>query len=232
MGKLKDYLGLAILIITVLMSSCKEEEPFVPAYTNYGFVYVEEGLNAYVGLESGIRLKFDDESDTNYRSGLENGQRILLNYEVAGTVDEANYVITVLAIADVEQKDMIVHDEDNKDTIVSAYIELPSASIGSSLLNLQVAYLKVFESQETNLIYKPSFQKEGENIRLALVNEFSGEKLDDEDQTAGYDIITFDVSEIGSYGTPDEEGVILFDIVYNPNSLYEETIKGFQAKVY
>lgn len=232
MTKMKNYWGVVLIALTVLISSCVKDEVIENAYASYGYAEVSENGDAVtVYLESGTVLIFNEESVVAFGDDITDGQRILVNYEQDERIDEVTITIKVIALADVEEKDLLyIPSTDTTTVFTSNYMEFNSANITNGLLNVQVAYVVNHEEHDTKLVYKASMQEEGENVTLVLFNAVEGEEL--EDYKSGYDIITFDVTELAAIHSPDQDGMILFDIIYNPSSIYEEKITGFQYKVY
>jgi len=228
MIKMKNYWGVFLIAFTVLMSSCQEDEEFISSYNNYGNVYVNSDESILVDVDGFMLLQFSEESMIEFGDDIEHGQRIVVNYEVEETIAENTYLIKVLSMADVDRKKLDVHSDSDTATIVHTLVyESPMGIVVSGTnVNMQVQYLKDHEENELQLIYKPSMQEEGKDVKLVLVNVFEGEELEEEDKTTGFDITTFDIGEITSLYTPNREGDsenIYFEIIINPNSYSEST---------
>ncbi|WP_282038329.1 hypothetical protein [Saccharicrinis aurantiacus] len=234
MIKMKNYWGAALLVL--LMSACiKDSEDFVSSFRDYGNVLkMDDGIT--IDVDGFRMLKFNEESIALFADSLENGQRCVLTYELDETLAQNTYLVKVLAMADVELKDFVVLEESDTAKIEHTLVyDTPGVVVSGTNVNLQVQYLKDHEENELKLMYKPSMQEEGKDVKLVLVNVFEGEFLDKEDQTTGLDISTINIGQLASMHSPNREGDdknIYFEIIYNPNSPYENTLTNLYIPSY
>jgi hypothetical protein len=159
---IKQLLFAIILgLISLGIMSCGDNNTETPRqYVELGITGIGSSNEPLVMTDSEKTLRLSNLPDN---FDFENDQRVLLDYvikEEAGEAEVYDYLATVYSIQYIVLKDIMVLDDENRDTIGTDQISLNKIWVASDLLNLDFSFFASNKMLLINIVKDPEEQSD------------------------------------------------------------------------
>lgn len=184
---------LPLLFLTLLFTSCMDEDNSEPEYLELGVVYGNLLGNTIIKTDSDLKLlSLDDLSSYKFEAN----DRVLIRYSLheKSTGGTYNYTINVIAIAEITPK-AIVNVEKNptaKDTLKYDDVNINSIWLAQDYLNIDFNYIGGITKHYSYVSYDP----ENQNVNNTIVLNLNHNANNDGGSTNYRNIICIPISEL------------------------------------
>ena len=162
---------LLISLIVLFISSCSldeanEENEFYQY--SLGVLEVNSASDFTILTDWGYRLKPVDFESDNYE--IKDSARVLVSFTFADgeQSDKYDYNVKLGSIATVETQDILIADEQLRDTIANDGIIIKNLSIGNNFINVEFSFWANSEVHEFDLVYDSTKQDKEDYITLSF----------------------------------------------------------------